>query len=437
MAFLGFGKSDDEYYQPQQESSFLGNIGSMLWTGVKAAFYAALAVVTLGTIFTVSDGAKDFADKYAFGMGSKIKGWMDKGVDTVKDFLSPEKPLSPATDTPTEQIKNGLKILHPNSLIITSEITTAPEKFSQLSNVLESSANLATRSVDQDRANKESVLRQMRVGMQFGQSIEVWNNAASGPAAKEQSDRGAPIPPVISLNVPAIPDSLAEIGASKHKDVWAKASPLQQIEMLQQTIGLYNKDEELPKFIKGKANKYFNHDYGPEGSVKNIGDLVPLHDAAGTTFGKWSKIDESWSKAAQNAIANLITENRMSEAAIASQGAIEYMNKLGKNLEATEKEKGSYYVKSIEELQKMQVFATDKHNQQLLAPILVETYKNIQETARNTPIIVNQYETQVASYRKNVELAAALQNGSSTATGATTIPQPARDTQGISQGQAR
>jgi|CXWL01.1.fsa_nt_gi hypothetical protein len=398
MALFGlFGNDEQEYEQQREqprEKSFLSKVGSFLMGALKWAAVAVAAVVTLGTVFKFSEGAKDFADKNLGGIGTGTVNLLDKGIDKVKGifgFGSTDAPPPPASTTENiggvETVRANPKLYKPQTPVDLSK---------ELTNL-----NNALVSKEAAEAGRKSLDARSKENMQVGLAIEDLNSASNGKIGKEQVAKGAPKPPTIDLNLPKLPESLELSGASKNPSSWSGLSPLQKIQSLEQSIGLprdpINKPEALAKsepFVRG---------LGKEGSIKSMEDAVRL-GWEGSPVGDFINEHKRWDNRAKEVIATLVKEERYQEATIVASGAKEYLTKLGSALPESEREnRGKDYRQFITDMDKIKEYTTRLQERKELEPVLNETHAAINVAAKQAPIVLAGYDKQIAEFRNKVK----------------------------------
>ncbi len=422
MAFLGFGSNEDEYYEQPQKASFLSNVGSMIWSGLKMAFFAALAVVTLGTVFTMSETATNFVDKYTGGEGkglaTTIKSWMNKIVDPVKDFINPspkdEKPLITSVSATKSEKIGEADVLLANPALSNSPITKSRDINIEDINGRRRQLDSAMTS-DQERITGNKELNKNRAeAMQYLKAVEEWNHSVVTKG--NELIPGAPQARAIPLNLPSL-GRFEGYGAEKFKGTWESASPVQKIELLENSIGLSTDPLKKPAALLPADPIRI-----PE--LKTTGDVNDITSVHAKLFNQNAS---KTSKNTHNVIANLIEEGRFPEATLVANTIIDRLEKEGKGLPNNKKSEGAEYRKAIESLIETRDYTVKLQDRKELDPILNQTYKAANDAAAVVPIKIAAYEQGVANYRKTVELAKALEKGSSTTTDATTLPPPPKD----------
>jgi hypothetical protein len=429
-----FSKSEDEYYaQPQrEESSFLGNIGSMLWTGVKAAFYALLAVVTLGTIFKVSDTARNFVDGFTGGDGkgdgkglaSRITGLMDKVTKPVTEFFTP----SQKTDTPNITSVSAIKVekigdaevLLPNAALTKSAINQNPAPFTVLTDIngARKSYNSAMVTTAEGKAANDALDQLRNQERAYLREVDAWNSAVANKTSSEQKVKGEPLPSVIPLNLPDVDKNplLHNVGITKFSAVWNSATPLQKILYLEQEIGASSDPIKKPAgLLPADPSIHIPDRLRNAYDVNEITSLRFQSKVEGILPPKTSADNDPKDLLRKaNAVASkLIADGRFDEASLVADTIISRLEIRGSQLTDNEKTRGQEYKSAIASLKETREYATTLELRRELDPILSETYAAGRIVAMVAPQKINEYEQQVSSYRETAKLAKALENGAS------------------------
>jgi len=446
------GKSEDEYYrQPQQEeSSFLGNIGSMLWTGVKAAFYALLAVVTLGTIFKI-ESVRNFVDGFTGGDGkgdgkgfaSWVTGLFDKGTKAVGEFFTPtpkdEKPVVTSISATKSEKIGEADVLIPAAELTKSLINQNPNLFVPLSDIngTRKSLSAAMVSTADSKAGNEALDQTRIQSRAYIQGVSEWNSAVISKG--KETVAGAPQAPLIPISIPDVGQNerLNDFGARKFPNTWKESTPLQKFTMLEHELGVSSdfikRPADLPAPNRSLHIPKLKNEMDVNDAVRDQGTNVPFTQIT-VTIGD-AKVE---AKKANAAISRLVDEGRFSEASLVADTVIKRLQINGSKLDGSEKAKGQEHLNAINSLMKSKEYTEKLDLRREFDPIAGEMHEAGRKAAILAPQYISKYEGDVDAYRKKVEFDKLKdQNPAGTEPTGHGLPDTAKDEKKTAQGQGK
>lgn len=416
-----------------------GGVLDFLWKAVKFAAIAVLAVATLGAIFSWSPRAKTFVDNltgsekegdgnglatWVLGIGSSIKR-------TVSDVVNP--PATQEDYAATDKIRD--KYVMPVATdLVKNDIVQHPRDYSPLQELKAKrsaiSDDFKLNEAERD-AKREDLDKKRDDAMKYGLSIEAYNNSIAD--YRTNNIKGSvPIPDEIALPLPKLSPALEKFGreAVGGSDWDAMATtPLRRIYTIEREINTYKKDD--PKFqeatgftwlmMKFEGKETFSLRDGARYSRPNsITSTTAMSDVIGLypVDGILSDNRERYEATAHKAIHTLVNKGRFEEALIVTDGIIKEFNKIGERFVRENKKdndgksnaqdedfikKQDHYrpaMARLEEIKKQIVLMQVKDEFEKEGGVSDQTYKAINNAAKNAPDAVNKYRQKLDIFKK-------------------------------------
>ncbi len=411
-----FGDDDEDEYDRRPKKSFLGSVGSFLWTAVKWVGTALLVATGIALLLKHVPSLRNTLDNWTKdeqgrgGIGSAIVNKWNSIVSSAEEFASP-----PPTSKDVAEVKEikGTKVLTPTKSFTSNVVKTAdamaerPRDFNLLTDTAKAKDALSPRKTTlptpEALAQNDRLVEDQAMILRTGIAIESWNKAR-----KEFKDGDSALAaPEITMVIPKLSAELDRIGQSTGREYWNSLSFLGKYEKLHNYFNLsINKTNEpdfsksliangsIDNFLAGEQKKPLEFDAG---DIPTLG-LVTLWRR------QWKLVTPLLSDSAREAyikksVTEAIDKNDFATAKSINKEGLEYFSKELDGI--SNNDKAERYKAAITSFKEMQEYLEKAEKKKLFETEVSEANKAILKAASNAPDILKGYIRGYTDFEKD------------------------------------
>ena len=402
--------------EAEQPTSFLGRIGSFLWTGVKWLTGIAAIVFTAGAALHYFPAAKKWLNDVS---GENKLG--DKGDELFNDTVEGAKTLPRKLNDMMPWGNGGSKHASPSSVSKVIDINGNPAliptgdfepklAIENLKTLYKDKAALNAANVTSEQRKKglEEFNDKINQLSAFAGKVDGWNLSAEAFNKKYPQTPYKPL--ALSMNIPNLPANLENFGRSIDGSSWDKKTNFEKIDFVREALDKRTKTE--PNFDKlALGGSWLTNTL--EGTNR-LTDLLKVRDVT----------DASGEEIRKRRIKEYFTEGNMQEVAQLAQNAKKQFEDKIKDTKTTDENYGNYKraIESFGEISDyglmMQMKKESEKSHEAAIAGIVETY----QTAGS----------QLKSYAQKLQ----LKNSDKGVTSANTSSKPQPSYEGLLNGKA-